>query len=62
MQDVIKKTEEVLPIINTMERLIEYPEERNVFSFMMFLVFQNTGNKISLRPVEMPSLLSMTDI
>ena len=62
MQDVIKKTEEVLPIINTMERLIEYPEERNVFSFMMFLVFQNTGNKIFLRHVEMTSLLSMTDI
>ena len=26
MEDVIKKTEEVLPLMNTMERLIENPE------------------------------------
>ena len=30
MEDVIKKTEEVLPLMNTMERLLESPEEWEV--------------------------------
>ena len=30
MDDVIKKTEEVLPLMNTMERLLESPEEWEV--------------------------------
>ena len=30
MEEVIKKTEEVLPLMNTMERLLESPEEWEV--------------------------------
>ena len=29
MDDVIRKTEEVLPLMNTMERLLESPEVKN---------------------------------
>ena len=27
MEDVIAKTQEVLPLMNTLERILEYPEE-----------------------------------
>ena len=32
MEDVISKTQEVLPLMNTLESILEYPEE-SIFSF-----------------------------
>ena len=39
MEDVIKKTAEVLPLMNTMERLIENPEVKLKKNFIILLIF-----------------------